>query len=136
MRHLKVFTFIALLIGFVSAVCCSSKNASSSNEAASDSLFVAISNFKKDSLGCLGLRTKRTIEFIYSKGNIKGKSTGELLDLLGPQNDSVSANGLTSLKYYFNRGCLNGVPIDSVDRCWANFYVSTKKISNLGFVCE
>lgn len=119
---------------------CSSKNGSKGiNDASSvDSLSLALSNFVDDSLGCKGLRTKQSIEFIYLRGSLKGVTKAKLVNLLGHQNDSTVGNGLMNLRYYYNRACTMGAPIDSVERCWANFNVelSTQKVSGIQFVCE
>jgi hypothetical protein len=131
--------FFALGIIFLIFCCSSKRDAQGSVSVKSDdSLAVALTNFTDDSLGCEGLRTKRGIEFLYDRAKLNGMERSELLRLIGHQNDSTVANGLLNLKFYYDRLCTNGVPIDSADRCWANIYIdlSTQKVSGIKFICE
>jgi hypothetical protein len=132
-------TLILVLIIFAFAIGCSNGRGQESPDSGSpDSLKMAISDFKTDSLGCLGLRSKVNIDFIFGKGEIKGKSEKELISLIGNPNDSVSANGFRNLRYYFGRACFNGTPIDSVESCWSNFRIelNSGKVSAVDFVCQ
>lgn len=119
---------------------CSTKNKDAATDRANpiDSLSLALSNFVDDSLGCKGLRTKQSIEYIYSRASLQGLNKVGLLKLIGHQNDSTIGNGFINLRYYYNRSCASGIPIDSVERCWANINIelSTQKVSGIQFVCE
>jgi hypothetical protein len=131
----------ALIIAiFLFLQSCSTKNRDAVIDGAdhADSVSLTLSNFVDDSLGCKGLRTKQSIEYIYSKGSLQGLNKVDLLKLLGRQNDSTTANGFINLRYYYNRACTSGIPIDSVERCWANINIeiSTQKVTGLQFVCE
>lgn len=130
-----ILTFLITVLLF--AICCSNENKIQTQEG-SDSLKIAVKNFKKDSLGCIGLRTKKSIEYIYQEGKLKGKTKSEVLSLIGTPNDSVSANGILNLRYYFKRICSNGIPVDSVEKCWSNLHVdvSSQRVSNIEFVCQ
>lgn len=119
-------------------ICCTSSGTIASNEPQSESLDKEIEKFKKDNLGCLGLRTEKNIKFIYKNGQIKGKTKSELLKLAGAPNDSAVANGLLNYRYYFGRTCAKGIPVDSVDSCWSTFHIeiSTRKVSDISYVCQ
>jgi hypothetical protein len=132
-------TLVLILIIFAFAIGCTSRRGQTLHDyGPSDSLKMAISNFKTDSLGCLGLRSKASIDFIFIDGEIKGKSEKELIGLIGNPNDSVSANGFRNLRYYFGRVCSNGVPIDSIESCWSNFRIelNSRQVLAVDFVCQ
>lgn len=137
MRYLRIFLAISL-IGLM-IICCSGRKRSLRNVSfCEDSLSIALTSFKKDSSGCIGLRTKDLIGFIYSKAKIEGKRKDFVVELLGPPNNINTANGANNLIYFFKRSCLNGVPVDSIDRCSANLYIeqSTQRVISLKFICE
>ena len=130
---------ILILTFSIMLVCCSNyRGETASYKDGLDSLTIVISNFKIDSLGCLGLRSKNSIDFIYLNSKIEGKPERELLDLLGKPNDTISANGKLNLRYYFDSYCSNGFPIDSVEKCWSNFQIdiASRKVLGVDFVCQ
>jgi hypothetical protein len=130
-------TATILIVIFVIATC-SSRNNGSAVETSNKNLKTALANFKADHLGCLGLRDKNSIELIYRESELKGKSRAELLEIIGSPNDTVVTNGSLNLKYYFNRVCAGGTPVDSVETCWSNFHIDqkTQKVLDVEFVCQ
>jgi hypothetical protein len=131
-------TILFVYLVFVLSNCINPKKDNSDNSYISkvDSLDLPIQQFLKDSLGCLGLRTKKSIESIYYGREVQDKKY--LISLLGYPNDSLVSKEQIYYKYFFNSICNKDIPIDSVDRCWASFQLNaaSKRIKSLKFICQ
>ena len=88
-----------------------------------------LNEFKIDSLGCLGLRSKYKINLLIDSLNLRTKSKENIIEILGEPNQIITfKNNLLNqveIFYIFNTYCDEmGKPIMEYDHQWINFVIS------------
>ena len=96
-------------------------------------------NWKKDSLGCLNLRSKFYSDSINKKIIFKNKSESFITLYLGKSNKREVRGEYKYYIYYFNTKCnVNNRIIDSVDKCYLQYRINskTRKVLDFQNICE
>jgi hypothetical protein len=84
-----------------------------------DTISRYIADWKKDSLGCLGLRDYNKLQYILKYFNLISKSKEEVVNILGQPDFIINDDTEMRFTYYFDTMCDKGEMIDSTDFCWA-----------------
>jgi hypothetical protein len=106
MKTCRLFLFI-LFLAFASV----SSKAQNGNKYFIDSLDIKLSNWRKDSLGCLGLRNRYYFEFWQNLHHYLESDTALCTILLGKPNNKKIEQDKVLYIYYFSTRC-KGESID------------------------
>ena len=101
-----------------------------------DSTEFIIENWKKDSIGCLNLRTKAGFEYLNAIMILKDKSLSDISVLLGSPNEIEKSDGSTTLIYWYNSICGNNRIIENTDYCWVELFFKKDTLSDVSFNCK
>lgn len=103
-----------------------------------DTIFEYTENWRKDSLGCIGLRNKQYSDSINYKIEFKDKSEKKLIKYLGNYDKSLSNDKYKYAIYFFDTRCNNNTVIDSIDHCFLQYRIdlSTNKIIDYQNICQ
>lgn len=80
-----------------------------------------LSNWNKDSLGCLHIRRYETALSLEKKYDLANRSIDEIRNLLGKPNKTIVDNKTKVLRYYCNTCCENGELKTECDYSWVDF---------------
>jgi hypothetical protein len=78
-------------------------------------------NWKKDSVGCLRLRTLELADSLIVANNLLGKSTNEFIDIFGKPNEIIEQNHRVLFNYYMMSVCRDDELVEGADKCWVQF---------------
>lgn len=105
--------------------------------------------WKKDSTGCLKLRSYEVAEQIVSKLSLLDRPKDFVISQLGPPNDEYirqkyipyanEDREFIHMAYYFDIHCKDGVPTPNrLNRCWLEVIVHplTNKVVFVGYPCS
>ena len=97
-----------------------------------------VRQWRKDSLGCIELRSEAAARTLYYRYKLKDKTSNEIIDVLGPPNKMLDNGAGLWLEYYFGTTCSGDKLIDSIEYCQASlFYIDkTKKDCDLSITCQ
>ena len=101
-----------------------------------DSLMQYSNDWKKDSLGCLKLRSKEKGEAIINFLRRDSITRRLLYEYLGKSNELHKSKDSTILVYYFDCNCNSGYLVHGSDKCYAKFYLKSDVLENTDFLCE
>ncbi|GAA4743700.1 hypothetical protein GCM10023229_23940 [Flavisolibacter ginsenosidimutans] len=110
---------------------------SAANPQTNDTLVKYVDDWKKDSVGCLKLRTREkgeTIIRFLKKDSVITKAT--LYQNLGTPNEVQENNDNFVLIYYFDCLCKDGSLVKDADKCYAKFYTKSALFTDVDFICE
>ena len=102
-----------------------------------DTLLKYTDEWKKDSLGCLKLRTKRKAEKIIEMLTRDRIDEKKLYQNLGKPNEiKKTPDGGYVLTYYFDSVCRNGKLVNGSDKCYANIYMLFDVYKSVDYIYE
>ena len=122
MKTCRLFLFI-LFLTFLSGSCI----AQNGNKSFIDSLDIKLSNWRKDSLGCLSFRNKYFFEFWQNLHHYVESDTALCTILLGKPNEKKFEKDKILYIYYFSTRC-RGQSID--ENLAPNYLIISYKIDN------
>lgn len=94
------------------------------------------SNWVKDSIGCLNLRTKELATKLINSNNLLHDTKTKFLDIFKSPNKIETIRGIEILTYFMGNFCEAGKPIENTDKCYAKFYFKNNRLSDTSFSCE
>ena len=100
-----------------------------------DTLLQYTTEWKRDSLGCLKLRTKEKAESIIRILKNANIHVLTMYKNFGSPNEQQIINEKLILIYYFDCVCNNGHLVMKSDKCYAKFYLKSDSLYNLLFSC-
>lgn len=132
---MKRNTIVLLFVFF--AIACSSTKVENQSVSVDDTLDIYLANWRKDSLGCLQLRSKKASYFLIEKMDLIEKTENQVVSILGTPNTIYCDGEKVRLKYYFGSLCDNGLINDSADFCWVEyvFLKSNGKVIDINHIC-
>lgn len=135
MGHIKIKLIIVFLCNFFFCSCQEKSNKVIDNENSKNQI---INNWKKDSLGCLGLRSLDLAKKIIEDNNLLGCSKENFEDFFGAPNDLIINEEKIALIYYIEARCKNDKLVNGADKCWIQFSFVRNKLSSVPKVsaCE
>jgi hypothetical protein len=101
-----------------------------------DTLLRYADEWKKDSLGCLKLRSKEKAEMIMELLKKDVVTVQKLYSSFGVPNEEKRNNSNLILTYYFDCICKKGELVENSDKCYFNIYITANIFKNVDFVCE
>jgi hypothetical protein len=101
-----------------------------------DTLLQFINEWKKDSLGCLKLRTKAKAEVILQFLKKDTLTKRIVYYNFGIPNELQHYSNNLILIYYFDCACNNNKLIVKSDKCYAKFYFQNDTFKEIDYVCE
>jgi len=130
----------SVIIGLICSIvllqnCGNGRTSNADKRSHTDTLLV---QWKNDSLGCSGFRTAEKAKSLYKQYDLKLKTSGEIIKLLGKPNKIIGNGTQLSLAYYFDTKCSEGKVIDSIEHCTASFFYinRAKKDCSLSTSCQ
>jgi hypothetical protein len=91
-----------------------------------DSLLIA---WRKDSLGCLKLRSYESIQVLVEKYDLTKKYPQEIINLIGKPNKEFIEGKKKILTYYYNTCCKDGILDKECDYSWIDFSFTDSTIN-------
>jgi len=121
--NIKYLTLIPLLSILSSCFCQNKKNNDENNDEMKIPIIIKMqdNNWKKDSLGCLCLRTLELADSLIVANKLLEKSISEFIDVFGEPNEVIERNTKKSLIYYMDTFCKDGKLIEDIDKSWVIF---------------
>lgn len=103
-----------------------------------DTLLELTENWRKDTLGCMNLRSKQYSDSINEKINFKNKPETYLIKYLGKSNKVKVSDKYKYFVYYFDTKCENNILVDSIDQCYLQYRIDakTEKIIDYQSICQ
>ena len=88
--------------------------------------------WKKDSCGCLKMRTAQMADSIITNNHLIGKDTLAFIAHMGKYNKKENNQEGFILIYYINSTCLDGAIDDNADESWIRFsFTNDGKLKNI-----
>jgi hypothetical protein len=88
-------------------------------------------DWKKDSVGCLHLRTLELADSLIIVNNLLSKSTDEFIKVFGISNKKKEYDNKVVLVYYMDSVCKDGLLIKNADKCWVEFIFKNNKLTEI-----
>ena len=97
-----------------------------------------ITEWKRDSSGCLNLRNKEKGELLVDSLNLMMKKRNEIENIIGKPNKILYGDEKEIIRYFFNSGCTpdRTLMLDSVDYCMMDIMFKNDSIIDISYTCQ
>ncbi|HZY36124.1 MAG TPA: hypothetical protein VFE53_05720, partial [Mucilaginibacter sp.] len=94
------------------------------------------SNRAADTAGCSNFRNKEIATKLVDDNELMNKSREAFLNVFSAPNEAYTTTYGVVLKYYFGTLCNNDKETPYSDKCRANFYFKSNRLTDMEFACE